>query len=564
MSEGLFGMQVERNVDMPMRDGVLLRANVFRPECDGPFPGLLLRTPYGKPEGGMERYVRAGYVVVAQDTRGRYASQGAYVPFTEEETGDAEDGYDAVEWLAAQPYCNGRVGTFGASYDAWMQWQLAKLRPPHLVAMCAYTIPLELTEVDWPGGFKPGRRIKWWRTTMAPDLRRREGLSPPHMPAEARAQWDQIEQGYWFGLMPWKEIVNHLPEHLAYYVERWLDEPNGRPWNFDEVHAEVEVPNLDFSGWYDHCNGTMAHLQLMQRNGRTDSAKKSQLIVGPWNHPGLGKRAMGGIDFGPQAEVDLTGHIIRWFDYWLKDIDNGVEAEPAVHYFCMGAGAWRTASTWPPEGLGEAVYYLHSEGRAQQATGDGYLHVRPPEGDESADIYVYDPYDPCPTLWTSEHFTVPADRRRLENRSDILYYQTAPLERDVEVVGYPEVVLYAASSAPDTDFFARLVDEDPQGVALEICYGMVRARHRNSLDAEKLIEPGAVVEYRIQLGATACRFVRGHRIRLEITSSDFPNHDRNHNVGRNDLEEVEMVCAEQRVLHDKGYASRLLLPLQIA
>ena len=209
----------------------------------------------------------------------------------------------------------------------------------------------------------------------------------------------------------------------------------------------------------------MAHLQLMQRNGRTDSAKKSQLIVGPWNHPGLGKRAMGGIDFGPQAEVDLTGHIIRWFDYWLKDIDNGVEVEPAVRYFCMGAGAWRTASTWPPEGLGEAVYYLHSEGQAQRAMGDGYLHVRPPESDEPGDIYVYDPYDPCPTLWTSEHFTVPADRRRLENRSDILYYQTAPLEEAVEVVGYPEVVLYATSSAPDTDFFARLVDEDPQGAA---------------------------------------------------------------------------------------------------
>ncbi|MGB1718398.1 MAG: CocE/NonD family hydrolase, partial [Candidatus Latescibacterota bacterium] len=157
---------------------------------------------------------------------------------------------------------------------------------------------------------------------------------------------------------------------------------------------------------------------------------------------------------------------------------------------------------------------------------------------------------------------VPADRRRLENRSDILYYQTAPLEEAVEVVGYPEVVLYATSSAPDTDFFARLVDEDPQGAALEICYGMVRARHRNALDIEELIEPGAVVEYRIQLGATACRFARGHRIRLEVTSSDFPNHDRNHNVGRNDLEEVEMARAEQRVLHGKGCASRLLLPVR--
>lgn len=185
MKEGQLGIVVEENVDVPMRDGVLLRANVFRPEGSGKYPGLLLRTPYGKPVGGMERYVRAGYVVVAQDSRGRYASEGEYVPFTEEETGDAEDGYDTVEWLAAQPYCNGRVGTFGASYNAWMQWQLAKLRPPHLVAMCAYTIPLELTEVDWPGAFKPGRRIKWWRTTMAPDLRRREGAPKPHTPAEA-------------------------------------------------------------------------------------------------------------------------------------------------------------------------------------------------------------------------------------------------------------------------------------------------------------------------------------------------------------------------------------------
>ncbi len=561
MQRGALGLVVERDVAVPMRDGVVLRAHIFRPEAEGRFPGILLRTPYGKPVDGFERYVRAGYVVVTQDSRGRYASDGEYVPFTVEETGDAEDGYDSVEWLAAQPFCDGRVGTLGASYNAWMQWQLARLRPPHLRAMCAYTIPLELTEVDYPGGFRPGRRIKWWMTSMAPDLRRREGLPPPHTPEEARQIWDEIEHGRWLGLLPWVDVVRHLPERLAHYVEDWLGEPARQPWHFDEVHQEVEVPNLDFSGWYDHCNGTMAHLGLMQRNGRTELAREqTKLIIGPWNHPGLGQRRIGDIDFGPAAHLDLTDLIIRFFDRWVKGIENEVDTEPPVRYFTMGTGEWKQAETWPPEGLREAVYYLHSGGRAQGVAGDGRLDEMEP-GDEREDHYRYDPQDPVPTLWTRDLFTVPADRRQLGHRRDILCYRSEPLVQEVEVVGYPSFVLFAASSAPDTDFFARLVDEDPEGQALEICYGMVRARHRNGLEREDLIEPGAVIEYRISLGATAICFQVGHRIRLEVTSSDFPNHDRNHNTGRNDLADAEFIVAEQQVLHTASYASRLLLPI---
>jgi len=553
MEQGALGMIVERDVEVVMRDGVILRSHIFRPEADGAFPGLLLRTPYGKPKGPYERFVRAGYAVVTQDSRGRYASDGDYVPFTVENTGDAEDGYDAVEWLAAQPYCDGRVGTFGASYNAWMQWQLAKLRPPHLKAMCAYTIPLELTEVDYPGGFRPGRRIKWWMTSMAPDLWRREGAPPPHTPEEAREVWDDVEHGRWLGLMPWMEVVRHLPKRLAHYAEDWLKEPAREPWKFAEVHQEVAVPNLDFSGWYDHCNGTMAHLGLMQKNGRTDLAREqTKLVIGPWNHPGLGKRQMGNIDFGPAAELDLTDMMIRFFDRWVKDIENGVEQEPAVRYFTMGTGKWHAAATWPPEGMGEATYYLREEGSLELEA----------SGSEGADRYAYDPQDPVPTLWTRDLFTVPADRRQVEARSDILFYRSAPLAGEVEVVGYPELVLWAASSAPDTDFFARLVDEDPEGQALEICYGMVRARHRNGLQREDLLEPGEVVEYRIRLGATACCFQPGHRIRLEVTSSDFPNHDRNHNIGRNDLEDVEMVVAEQDIWRGGARGSRLVLPVQ--
>jgi len=556
---GALGIITELDVPVKMRDGVILRANVFRPDAPGKFPALLTRTPYGKASSGLERYVRAGYVVVTQDSRGRYASDGDYVIFTVEHTGDAEDGYDSVEWLARQPYCNGKVGTMGASYNAWMQWMLAKMRPPHLVAMCAYTIPLELTDVDWPGAFRPGRRIKWWMGTIAPDLRRRHNLPGPHTRQEAQKIWDEIEHGRWLGFMPWLDFPRYLPKGLAEYAEDWLRHPNRRPWKFAEVHKEVEVPNLDFSGWYDHCGGTMEHLSLMQKNARTEVARtQTKLIIGPWNHGGFGKRKFGEIDFGPQAELDIHDIIIRWFDHWLKGIDNGIDREPPVRYFVMGSGKWKTADTWPPEGKEQAVYHLHSNGDANRVEASGGLSAQAP-GEEPCDVYVYDPKDPCPTLWTRALFTLPSDRRQLEYRQDILYYRTPPLEEEVEIVGYPEVVLYASSSAPDTDFFARLVDEHPDGPALEVCYGMVRARHRNSLDREELLTPGEVTEFRIKLGATACRFLKGHRIRLEITSSDFPNHDRNHNTGRNDLADTELVSAEQKIFHSAQYPSRLIV-----
>ena len=558
-TSGALGIIFEENVDVPMRDGVILRANVFRPDAPGRYPGLFLRTPYRKPTEGYDRYVRAGYVVVTQDSRGRYASGGEYVPFTVEHTGDAEDGCDSVEWLAAQPYCNGKVGTMGGSYNAWMQWELARLRPPHLLAMCAWSIPLEVTEVDWPGGFRPGRRVRWWRTTIAPDLRRRQGLPEPHTPEEARRIWDEIEHGRWIGFMPWLDLPRHLPERLAHYAEDWLRHPNRKAWRFSEIHRQVVVPNLDFSGWYDHCNGTMAHLALMQQHARTEVARtQTKLVIGPWNHPGLGNRRTGEIDFGPQAYVDKEAMIIRWFDYWLKGLDNGIDRAPPVRYFVMGSGRWQDAATWPPEGLDETVYYLGSAGHPD---GAGLLLAEPP-ANEPCDTYTYDPQDPVPTLWTRDLFTGPADRRLLDYREDILAYRTPPLEEDVAVVGYPVVVLQASSTAPDTDFFARLVDEYPDGPALEVCYGLVRARHRHSLDREELLTPGEVTEFRIQLGATACRFLKGHRIRLEITSSDFPNHDRNHNTGRNDLADTELIAAQQKVYHSAEYPSRLILPVE--
>ena len=252
--------------------------------------------------------------------------------------------------------------------------------------------------------------------------------------------------------------------------------------------------------------------------------------------------------------------MIRWFDHWLKDLPNETESEPSVRYFVMGANTWRTADTWPPADTVRSEYSLGSNGNDAGVSGSGSLTPSPQA--EGSDSFDYDPRDPVPTLWSRALFTEPSNRRKLEHRSDILYYRTPVLTEDVEIVGYPEVLLHAASSCPDTDFFARLVDEYPDnGKAIEVCYGMIRARHRNGLDSDELLEPDVVTEFRIRLGATANRFLTGHRIRLEITSSDFPNHDRNHNVGRNDLEDTELRIAHQRICHGRNHPSRLILPI---
>ncbi len=557
-TDGALGIIVEENVRVPMRDGIALSTNIFRPDAPGKFPAIVNRTPYGKSKGGLERYVRAGYVVLSQDARGRYESEGEYVLYTDESNHDAEDGYDTVEWAAVQPWCDGQVGTWGTSYPAYMQWQLAALRPPHLRCLCACSIPPENTEVDWWGAFKPARRIKWWLSTIAPDLRRRAGWPPPHTTAEAREIFDKLEGATWMGFLPWLEFPKHLPPPLDRYAEDWLKHPNRKCWRFAEKHAEIEVPNLDFSGWYDHC-ASMMHLAGMQENARSELARtQTKLVLGPWNHGGAGQRKIGEIDFGPAAQLDLDDLKIRWFDHWLKGIANDVEQWPACRYFVMGSGKWKSAPTWPPPDKPQREYYIGSDGTANPVDKSGTLSTQSPAAPGS-DTYTYDPRDPVPTLWTPAFFTVPPDRRRLEYRSDILHYRSEPLTEEVEIVGYPEFVLYASSSASDTDFFVRLVDEDPEGMALEVCYGMVRARHRNSLDEEELLTPGEVTEFRIKLGATANRFLKGHRLRVEITSSDFPNHDRNHNTGRNDLADTELVPAQQTIVHSPQHPSRLIV-----
>jgi uncharacterized protein len=555
--------RVERNVWVPMRDGVRLMADVYRPDNPGTYPVLVTRTPYGRPgERAATPYVAAGYIVVTQDARGRYDSEGEYLSLMHEKTHDGEDGYDTVEWAARLPESNGRVGTFGVSYNAFLQWRLAALRPPSLVAMAASSIPARVTDLEGPGSIRPGRRLKWYHGTIAPDLRRRTGGPGPHGKSEANAIWDQGERQFlWF--LPWMDVPDEFWGSAAEAgaMRAWLRNPAHDMWRFDEAAPQITVPNLSFVGWYDHCNGSLdIHNAVVARGGSDLARRHQRIVVGPWPHGGHASRKVGEIDFGPEAAVNIATEQVRWFDHWLKGADNGVGSDAPVRIFVMGANRWRDEQEWPLSRAQPREYFLTSHGRAATPAGDGRLAggSAPPAGENR---FTYDPRNPVPSLWTAELKTVPAEQRPLRHRADILVYQSEPLGEPLEVTGYPEVELFAASSAPDTDFFVRLIDVAPDGKAIDVASGMVRARYRESLTKPRLLEPGKPTRFLIRMGPTAIEFQRGHRIRLDVTSSDFPNYDRNHNTAADPNVDAVLKPAEQTVFHGGRLASRLRLPV---
>jgi putative CocE/NonD family hydrolase len=553
----------ERNVPVVMRDGTVLRANVFRPAGEGPFPVLVMRTPYGKPAKADEDLVQAGFIVVTQDARGRFASDGNYESFVRDETHDAVDGYDTVEWAARLPGSTGKVGMFGASYNAFLQWRAASRQPPSLSAIAAFSIPARYPDLEGPGTIRPGRRLKWWHGTISPDLRRKLGQEPPHTSAAAAAEWNSGEGERLLGFLPWLELPDHLFSSEAGPVKSWLREPWRDPWKLASDAARTTVPNLNVCGWYDHCNGSIDLHTAIAETGASELARgKSKLLIGPWSHSALGRRKQGQIDFGPAAQVDLVQLQAEWFRHWLKQQDQagGVSEWPAVKLFVMGSGQWRSFNEWPPKEAAAREFFLSSTRSARTPAGDGRLTDEPP-AKSGTDSYSYDPRDPVPALWTKQYFTVPADQTPLADRQDILVYQTEKLTADVETIGYPEVVLNASSSCPDTDFFVRLIDVEPSGRAIDITSGMIRARFRGGLEKPVLLTPGERTEFRLRLRPTAHRFLPGHRIRLDVTSSDFPNYDRNHNTAADQNADAELATAKQTIYFGGAGASRLRLPV---
>jgi uncharacterized protein len=546
----------ERNVDVPMRDGVILRANVHRPDRGGPYPVLVMRTPYGN-GAKFDAFVKAGYIVVAQDARGRYTSDGEWESFLRFETHDAEDGYDTVEWAAKLPGSTGKVGTMGASYNAFLQWRLAPLRPPSLVCMSAVSILGRYTDLEGPGTIRPGRRLQWWIFNMSPDQRKRSGRQACEEFKQLTA--DRSDQK-WLWYLPWLKLPRGAFEDETEAVHYWLKNPHTDPWKLDQGVKDISVPNFDIVGWHDHCNGDMLLYKTMVTEAKTETARTgSRIIIGPWSHSGRGRRKYGTIDFGPEAAVNTRALEIRWFDYWLKGKPNGVDKDAPVKIFVMGENRWRDEQHWPLERTKDRVLFITGGGKANTPGGDGRIvYQKPSTG--GTDRYVYDPNDPVLTLHGKGSFTHAADQRPLAGRRDILVYQSEPVTERFEVTGNPVVELYAASSAPDTDWFVRLIDVAPDGVARDISLGLVRARYRNGLDKPELIEPGQTVKYTIRMNATSNAFLPGHRIRLDVTSSDFPNYDRNHNTAADQNADATLATAQQTVHHGGTSATRIILP----
>ena len=559
------GVRITRDSEMLTRDGTVLMADVYegrgRPRC----PVLLVRTAYNKNNSpnhyNVERLVRAGYIVVIQDVRGRYRSEGEYSSYIGFVNGEAEDGYDAVEWAAGLPGSNGAVGGLGSSYDAWLIWKYAALRPPSLRAMFAYSEPARYTALEGPGTIRPGRRLHWAANSIAPDSRRRGGKPGSHTPEEAEREWHTTDRGKWLWFLPWKDMPRYVLEPFYDDFRIWLRDPRRDPWQLDRGHREIELPNMHITGWYDHCISCLEHFTGMVKNGKSEAARKDQkLIIGPWNHTDLGKRMVGKVDFGPQAELDIGGLALRWFDHHLKGIQNGVDSEPTVRFFVMGENRWKSASGWPLARHKQVSLFLGSDGKANNPLGDGRLSSKP-SSSERWDAYAYDPRDPVMSLYGDEMYTEPTDQRPLAHREDILVYQTERLAEELEVTGSPQVAIHASSSAPDTDFFARLIDVQPDGEARDLTAGMVRARYRSSLERPLLLIPGEVTLFSISLGPVSNLFKKRHRIRVDITSSDFPNFDRNHNAGRDDNSDSTLVVANQRIYSGGRYPSRLILPI---
>jgi uncharacterized protein len=548
---------VERGVKTTMRDGTVLRADVYRPSADGRYPVLLQRTPYNK-SGGVDagyRMAAAGYVAIVQDVRGRFASEGEWYPFRYE----SQDGYDTVEWAASLPYSNGKVGMFGGSYVGATQMLAAIAHPPHLAGICPFVTASNYHE-NWT--YQGGAFEQWFNESWTSGLARDTADRRIEQGTDATHGISKLPLTK-YSLFNWPAGPLTL-EALAPYFLDWLAHPEydeyWKRWAIDEHYADISVPALTITAWYDIFQGGSL------RNYEGLKAKGTQrLLIAIGGHAG-GGRKIGDVDFGaPAAEFKETDTTLAWYDYLFKGTRNRFAGKP-VRIFVMGANQWRDEDEWPLKRARETKYFLHSANGANSLRGDGALSMENP-GKEPADHYVYDPANPVPTTGgplccDAAHLAPgPRDQRGVEAREDVLVYSSSPLSRDLEVTGPVSVELYAKSSAVDTDFTAKLVDVWPNGFSQNLTEGIIRARYRDSREKAALLNPGEVYKFTIDLWSTSNVFRQGHKLRVEIGSSNFPRFDRNLNTGRSAASTSVYVSATNTILHDAEHPSALILPV---
>jgi putative CocE/NonD family hydrolase len=541
---------------VPMHDRVLLDTNVFRPVGSGRFPVILLRTPYGKgPDlpAGYQSFINHGYAVVMQDVRGRYASSGKFDLLNQE----GPDGYDTLNWIAAQPWSDGRVGMIGGSYLGIAQWRVALLNNPHLKAI----FPVVAGSDDYRdryysagGALKLGHRMLW----LSDNLEAPGTIKPKFSDYIYHLPLRTIDRAATRQTLPFYQTVLNHPAYDSFWKGLSVLE------NIGQVH----VPVFAVSGWYDNfAESDLEAFAALHKHDKLDD--RHRIMVGPWAHNM--STPFQGVNYGDDSSSPIRSYQIDWFDHWLKgepedarpfspESWHGVRAEvdeAPVHIFVMGVNRWRDEPDWPLARAKATPFYLASAGELESKP----EHVSP------VDQYVYDPRNPVPTRGGAVCCDPkifpwgPMDQRPVEKRKDVLVYTSAPLKQDLEVTGPIRLVLYAATSALDTDFTAKLVDVFPNGEARNLTDGILRLRYRQGLEKPELAEPGKVYALNIDTGVTSNVFLTGHSIRVEVSSSNFPRFDRNPNTGRAQADETTLKKAEQTIYHSRMYPSHLVLPV---
>ncbi len=558
---------VEHNAAMKTRDGVTLYADIYRPAGAESLPVLLTRTPYDKSAGSAFGRMGAlrGYMVVVQDVRGRYTSEGEWYPFKYE----IEDGYDTVEWAAALPHSSGKVGMYSGSYVGATQMLAAIGHPPHLAGICPVVTASNYHE-NWT--YQGGAFEQWfnesWTSALAQDTANR--LIRDKTNALVGITTLPLNQYPVFNFN--KQVDGMvLTRGLAPYFLDWLAHPEydsyWKQWSIEENFGNIQVPMLAIAAWYDLFQGGSIRNYLgIRAHGGTDAARnQTQLVIAIGGHSGWGRK-VGDVDFGPDAPFDENAITLDWYDYLFKGKQNQFANGKLVKIFVMGENKWRDEANWPLERAQATRYYLHSAGKANTAAGDGSLSTSQASR-EAADNFVYDPANPVPTVGgplccdTVHLEPGPRDQKEAESRQDVLVYSTPPLEQDTEVTGPITLDLFAQASAVDTDFTGKLVDVGPDGFAQNLTEGILRARYRESTSTATPIVPGTVYEYKIDLWSTSNVFLKGHKIRVEVSSSNFPRFDRNLNTGKSAATSSDFVKATNTILHDSEHPSAIILPV---
>jgi uncharacterized protein len=557
-----YGVTIERGVPVKMRDGVTLRADICRPKAEGKFPVLLTRTPYDR-NGAVDFCLKAvprGYVVIAQDVRGRYASEGDWYPFKYE----SQDGYDTVEWAAALPYSNGKVGMFGGSYVGATQYLAAIAQPPHLAGIC----PSDTASNYHDGWVYQGGAFEQWFSESWTT-----GLADNTISRRSQIGADVVRWTPTLPLLSYPVFATPSAAGLAPYFTDWLAHPDyddyWKPWSIEDHYPQIQVPVFSMGAWYDiFLGGTLRNYARLKNEAGTEAARRGQrLMIYVGGHAGgtaVGK--IGAVDFGDKLPFDVDEVTLRWYDSLLKGTVNGPDRERPVRIFVMGKNDWREENDWPLERAKATRYYLHSTKPANGLEGGGTLSTAAPS-EEKPDHYLYDPNDPVPTIGGPlccqplPTGIGPQDQRPAEGRGDVLVFSSPAFALNTEVTGPISLDLYVSSSAVDTDFTGKVVDVWPDGFAQNLTEGILRLRYRNSQEKPELGNPGKIYHISVDLWATSNVFLPGHKLRLEVSSSNFPRFDRNLNTGEDQASGTHMIKATNVIYHDKSRPSSLVLPI---